>query len=114
MSSRSTPSIRALRQKMPLGKSVARLPQDPVDRDPPALEPYERGRKMVCRRCGLIMPDCEEMVAEGEFCHVAKPHQTRAAVCVNANRSFGISSPEVTPFMRKARRRALKRLGVRP
>jgi hypothetical protein len=60
------------------------------------------------------MPDCEEMVAEGEFCHVARPDQTQALACLNANRSFGISSPEVTPFIRKARRRALKRLGIRP
>lgn len=54
------------------------------------------------------------MTPDGDFCHVAKPHQTRAAVCVNANRSFGVSSPELTPFMRKARRRALKRRNIRP
>ena len=85
-----------------------------MDRDPPALEKHERGRKMVCRRCKLVMKDIEPMIWEGEFWHIAKPHQTRAAACVNANNYFGITSPEVEPFMRKARRRALKRHGIRP
>lgn len=110
MGSRSTPSVRPLRSPVIRGMVDRRLP----DRDPPALDRRGWTRKAVCRRCSLIITDCEPMTPDGDFCHVAKPHQTRAAVCVNANRSFGVSSPELTPFMRKARRRALKRRNIRP
>ncbi len=115
MSSRAAPSIRSVKQpRRFFGKSIGRLPSDPINRDPPALDKHERNRKMVCRRCGLVMSDCEPMIWEGEFWHIAAPHQTRAAVCINANSYFGVTSPEVTPFMVKARRRALKRFGIRP
>jgi hypothetical protein len=69
--------------------------------------------KAVCRRCGLVINDCEPMDSRAEFFHGAKPHQTRALACPNDLKTFYAESPEIEPFMRKSRRRALKRAGIR-
>lgn len=69
--------------------------------------------KGVCRRCGLVMHDVEPHGAT-EFWHIASPHQTRALACANSHQKFDERSPEVEPFMRKGRRRALRRQGIRP
>ena len=71
-------------------------------------------RKAVCRRCHLVMSDRESSTTTGEFLHLAKPHQTRAAQCINAAKTFETTDPEVEPFLRKSRRRHLKRAGIRP
>ena len=73
-----------------------------------------RGRIAVCRRCHLIMNDCEPMDADGEFHHrVRTTPKGKEIFCVNNGRTFGESDREVEPFMRKGRRRALKRAGLR-
>ncbi len=81
-------------------------------RDFPDDAPFG-ARKAVCRRCKLIMSDIEPMITNGEFHHGAKPHQTRALACVNNGTTFDLRSPELEPFLRKRRRRLLKRLGIR-
>jgi hypothetical protein len=82
------------------------------DRDFPSLDNFG-SRKCVCKRCGLVMTDCEPMSGFGEFWHLARPHQTRAKRCANEGKRFHTHNAEVEPFMRKSRRRALKRMGVR-
>lgn len=70
-------------------------------------------RRAVCKRCGLLMRDAEPSCRTGEFYHIAKPYQTRALACRNNGNSFTTEDAEVVPFMRKARRRFLKRQGIR-
>jgi hypothetical protein len=60
------------------------------------------------------MSDAEPMMKFGEFYHIARPGQTRAAACVNDGCQFDLSDKEVEPFLRKARRRTLKRRKIRP
>jgi hypothetical protein len=84
-----------------------------VDRDFPD-EPWWSGRKVVCRRCHLVMVDCEPSTRCGEFYHHASPHQTRALRCRNDRQQFCTEDKEIMPFLRKARRRYLKRAGIHP
>lgn len=88
------------------------LHQGPRDRDFPDLDRYGL-RKAVCRRCGVPMVDCEPSTWGGDFYHLAESHQTRAKRCKNNGKAFTMWDPELVPFMPKARRRALKRLGIR-
>jgi hypothetical protein len=81
-------------------------------RDFPDLDRYGH-RKAVCRRCHLVMSDSEPGFTHGEFYHGAKPHQTRAMACVNNGKTFDQRHAEIEPFLRKSRRRALKRAGIR-
>jgi hypothetical protein len=60
------------------------------------------------------MSDAEPTTEHGEFYHIAKTHQTRAKRCRNADGVFDVDNLEVVPFLRKARRRFLKRNGIRP
>lgn len=71
-------------------------------------------RKAVCKRCHIVMRDCEPGQWEGEFHHHEPPGNARARRCVNAGQEFSTGSREVVPFLRKRRRRALARLGFRP
>lgn len=82
-------------------------------RDFPELDVYGSKRIGVCRRCHLLMNDCEPGSGDGEFWHLASPHQTRALRCRNDRKRFGTSDAELVPFMPKSRRRALKRMGIR-
>lgn len=109
MSSRAAPSVRA----DPNSKRSQRTKRGSTApaRDFPATNMW--GGKAVCKRCGLVMPDAEPMAPDGEFIHVAKPHQKRALTCVNNLKSFHMQDKEIEPFMRKGRRRALKRAGIR-
>ena len=70
-------------------------------------------RTAVCRRCHCFMPDCEPHTLLGEFWHPTKTKAGKMHPCKNAGLYFNTSSPEVEPFMRKARRRFLKRAGIR-
>jgi hypothetical protein len=70
--------------------------------------------KAVCKRCGLILHDCEPNSSRGEFNHRAAPHQTRALACVNHNKTLYTDDLDLVPFLRKGRRRYLKRMGIRP
>ena len=85
---------------------------DYPDRDIPDLDQYGH-RKVVCRRCHIVMRDLEPATQGGEFYHHAMPHQKRALACPNDRHTFYQTSKEVEPFMRKGWRRALKRMGVR-
>lgn len=91
------------------------LRQGPRDRDFPDLDRSGRYgvRKAVCRSCGLPMVDCEPSTWGGDFYHIAKPHHTRARRCKNEGKAFVMWDSELVPFMPKARRRALKRMGIR-
>lgn len=73
-------------------------------------------RRIVCRRCGLIMGDIEDMTAYGEFFHGPR-HPKKGAkqrtACVNDWKTFDLSdTKEVMPFVRKSIRRAAKRAGT--
>jgi hypothetical protein len=105
VSSRAAPSVRVV--------APPRYPRptEKVDRDAPVVNNKVR---MVCCRCHLVMDDCEPHSSRGEFWHLAKPHQKRALACSNNGNYFFEDSPEVEPFMKKGRRRTLKRRGIRP
>lgn len=59
------------------------------------------------------MHDREPGCDSGEFLHLAKPHHTRALACPNNGRALTTTDTELVPFMRKSRRRYLKRAGIR-
>jgi len=103
MSSRAAPSVRA--------DPNSKRSQAARGRDFPNTARW--GSKAVCRRCKLVMVDVEPCSPNGEFWHVAKPHQKRAILCVNNGGVFTQKNMEIEPFMRKVRRRALKRAGIR-
>lgn len=76
---------------------------------------YEQ-RKVVCRRCGLIMSDIEDMTSNGEFWHgpmyMPKADRKRKP-CPNDGKAFDITdTKEVAEFVRKRVRRAAKRAGT--
>jgi len=78
-------------------------------------------RRAVCRRCGLVMVDCEPMMTNGEFYH--RPYPTKH--CINSGHTFALYTPkhfrsigygmhrspsvEIVPFLRKRDRRSRKR-----
>jgi hypothetical protein len=82
-------------------------------RDFPDYDVFSERRRGVCRRCHLIMADCEPSTAHGEFWHLASPHQTKALRCKNDRKRFDTSDAELVPFIPKARRRFLKRASIR-
>ena len=90
------------------------IPPGFYQRDFPAVPLGLEHRRVVCKRCHLIMVDCEPFIRGGEFYHLAKPHQTRALACHNGGQQFSNEDPEIEPFLRKGRRRFLKRAGIRP
>jgi len=70
-------------------------------------------RKAVCKQCGCIMTDFESSIEEGEYRHPRYTKDLKKHPCRNAGRSFDSQDTEIEPFMRKAVRRRLKRLGIR-
>ncbi len=110
MSSRAAPSCRRDPDKKPKGgTSIRSIPDTPNGLD----------RKMVCRKCHLVMRDSESALLEGRFHHHTgldlKTNKERPHVraCPNVGKTFSSSDLQVEPFLRKGRRRALKRMGVR-
>jgi len=74
-------------------------------------------RKIVCRRCGLVMSDMEPQMGNGEFWHGAmytpKTPPTPQSTCANAGSTFDLTdTKEVAEFVRKRIRRAAKRAGT--
>lgn len=74
-------------------------------------------RKVVCRRCGLVMLDMEPQMGNGEFWHGAmytpKSRLTSRSACPNAGGTFDLTdTKEVAEFVRKRVRRAAKRAGT--
>ncbi len=71
----------------------------------------DRGERAVCRRCRMVMDDCEPMGA-GEWFHPRKHKDGTSSKCTNAGKSFFTKDiaeqKEVEPFMRKRTRRATK------
>jgi len=71
----------------------------------------DRGERAVCRRCGMVMDDCEPMGAT-EFWHKKKHADGMPSKCKNAGKPFYPGDSEIEPFMRKRVRRATKRRRV--
>ena len=70
----------------------------------------ELDRRLVCRRCGHIMSDCEPDTGYGEFMHASSRR-----VCSNSGKFFTLApehAKEVMPFESKRVRRAAKRAGT--
>jgi len=70
--------------------------------------------KAVCKRCHCVMSDAEPAAPGGEFYHPSLDKNNKPHTCKNAGKVFDMNDLEMEPFMRKSRRRALKRLGIRP
>jgi hypothetical protein len=60
------------------------------------------------------MSDIEPMSGYGEFYHPKVDKEGKPHWCKNSGKKFDTDSSEVEPFQKKGRRRALKRLGIRP
>ena len=71
-------------------------------------------RKGVCRRCHCVMVDQEPLSSHGEFYHPDRDKNGKPHWCPNTGICFTTRNTELMPFMSKARRRALKRMGIRP
>lgn len=71
-------------------------------------------RKAVCRRCHVVMQDAEPLCSSGEFYHPPLDKEGKPHWCRNAGITFTTRDLEIVPFLPKARRRALKRMGIRP
>lgn len=84
-----------------------------IDRDFPELDRWGHHRKAVCKRCHWAMTDCEPMQGGGEFWHLAPKDKPKAYRCRNNGKPFSMEDHEIVPFLRKARRRYLKRAGIR-
>lgn len=110
MSSRAYPSVR----RDPTKESKKRGPNCPI-REIPEASDTGRDRKMVCRICHLVMKDLEPMVVQGEFYHHdGIGDKPRVKACPNVNKIYRSNDPQVEPFLKKSRRRALKRMNIRP
>lgn len=111
--------LRALRTSR--GHKKSRLKQAEHERDFPfeSQSPFYASwgstvRKAVCRRCNCIMRDSEDMSPHGEFYHPTQDKDGKPHWCPNAGITFDTRHTEIVPFLPKARRRALKRMGIRP
>ena len=85
-----------------------------IDREFPLVE--NRGRLAVCVRCNCVISDfepCDDSFGAGEFNHPKVDKNNKPCKCPNAGLTFLPSSPEIVPFMKKSRRRYLKRNGIR-
>jgi hypothetical protein len=60
------------------------------------------------------MSDIELCSGLGEFYHPTLDKEGKPHWCKNTGKKFDINSLEIEPFQRKSRRRAFKRLGIRP
>jgi hypothetical protein len=69
----------------------------------------QRGRRVVCRLCHVVMDDSEPMSAMGEFYHPTLDKNGAPRRCRHKGQSFYIDSDEVEPFMRKRTRRTSRR-----
>jgi len=69
--------------------------------------------RAVCKRCHMVMDDCEPFVDGGEFFHKTRHSDGTASKCPNAGKTFFLDSKEVEPFTRKRTRRAERRAGAR-
>lgn len=81
-------------------------------RDFPVIDEFGH-RLAVCKRCCCIMSDCEPCYRYGEFWHPLTNKKGKPHSCKNAGKYFDMTSPEIEPFMKKSRRRALKRMKIR-
>jgi hypothetical protein len=74
-----------------------------------------RRRRAVCRRCHMVMDDCEPMARDGEFNHAAVHRDGTKSRCPNAGQAFYLDrhAKEIEPFEPKRVRRAAKRAGIR-
>jgi hypothetical protein len=71
-------------------------------------------RKAVCKRCHCVLNDCEPSTPHGEYYHPRENKEGKPHSCPNAGQMFTGRDLEIEPFLPKKRRRALKRLGIRP
>lgn len=62
-------------------------------------------RKAVCKRCHIVIRDCEPMSGYGEFYHPMVQRKGSSRVCQNAGKTFNMQSFELEPFLRKRNRR---------
>ena len=71
----------------------------------------EREEKAVCKRCHMVMDDCEPFSPSPEFVHKTVHRDGSKSKCVNAGKTLFLDtdSKEIEPFMRKRVRRAFKR-----
>ena len=84
------------------------------EREFPSVE--NKGRLAVCIRCHCVIRDfepCNDSFGAGEFHHPKVDKDNKPYKCPNAGLMFLPSSPEIVPFMKKSRRRYLKRNGIR-
>lgn len=69
--------------------------------------------KAVCKRCHCVMNDLEPASPRGEFLHPAFDKDLKPRKCVNAGKTFNMDHLEIEPFVKKSRRRFLKRNKIR-
>ena len=86
--------------------------QTDAERDFPTLD-FAHNRKAVCRRCHVVMWDVEPLSGHGEFWHPSTDKKGRPHSCPNAGLCFSMRHTEIVPFLPKAERRRMKRLGQR-
>lgn len=68
-----------------------------------------RDERRVCRRCHIVIDDCEPFGRRGEWVHPRRHRDGTASVCQNAGKPFFDGDKEIMPFMRKATRRRTSR-----
>ena len=84
------------------------------DRVFPAADAYGK-RKAVCRRCHCVLADFEPGDHRPDYVHPRLDKEGKPHWCPNAGKEFSNENdPELEPFLRKGRRRALKRMGIKP
>jgi hypothetical protein len=83
-------------------------------RDFPVEDAFICNRKAVCKRCHVVMKDCEPMSGNGEFYHPSEDKDGKPHWCRNSDKYLTVRDLELEPFLPKARRRALQRMGIRP
>lgn len=88
--------------------------QADFDRDFPDCGRFGWDRKAVCKRCHCVLVDHEPSSHYGEFWHPSLDKAGKPHTCRNSGKMFGTQDLEIVPFLPKARRRFLKRAGIRP
>lgn len=63
-------------------------------------ERRQRGDRVVCRVCHVVMDDCEPFGPVAEYVHPTIDRSGSPRSCKHVGKTFWDDSPEVEPFMR--------------
>lgn len=77
-----------------------------LSRDQQKVNAERRARLRLCKRCHIVIDDCEPHSPHGDYFHPRHDPTRRGPPCPNAGKYLSTKDPtELIPFTRKGQRR---------